>query len=130
GHYPDDALLWLNDTLTEGESRTAAMGRIFESLVQRDPALAATWGAEFPDARRRSGMIASAVSSWAEINPTDAELWINEQPDAPELDGATFAMAAHYIGSKDMPKAFSWIRRLRRDEARSEMLGNLGRAWS
>jgi len=130
GHYPDDALLWLNEALPEGEARTAAMARIFESLVRKDPALAATWGVEFPDARRRSSMIASAISSWAEVNPVDAELWINEQADSPELDGATFAMAAHFIGAKDMPRAFSWIRRLRRDEARSEMLGNLGRAWA
>jgi len=130
GHYPDDALLWLDQALPEGEARTTAMARIFESLVQKDPALAATWGAGFPDNRRRSGMIASAISSWAEINATDAELWINEQSDTAELDGATFAMAAHYIGSRDMPRAFSWIRRLRRDEARAEMLGNLGRAWS
>lgn len=130
GHYPDDALLWLKEALPEGEARNQAMARMFESLVQKDPSLAATWGAGFPDARHRSGMIASAVSSWAEISPGEAELWINEQSDSPELDGATFAMAAHFIGAKDLPKAFSWIRRLRRDEARSEMLGNLGRTWS
>lgn len=130
GHYPDEALLWLNEALPDGEARVTGMARIFESLVQKDPALAATWGAGFPDTRRRPGMIASAVSSWAEISPTEAELWINEQSDSPELDGATFAMAAHFIGSKNMPKAFSWIRRIRRSEARSELLGNLGRAWS
>jgi len=130
GHYPDEALLWLNELMPEGDARVAGMARIFESLVDKDPALAATWGAGFPDARRRSGMIASAVSSWAEIDPVEAELWINEQADSPELDGATFAMAAHFIGAKNMPKAFAWIRRIRRDEARSELLGNLGRAWS
>lgn len=130
GHYPDEALLWLSETLPEGDGRLAGMSRIFEALVQKDPSLAATWGASFPDARQRSGMIASAISTWVEVNPTEAELWINEQADAPELDGATFAMAAHFIGAKNMPKAFAWIRRIRRDEARSELLGNLGRAWS
>ena len=130
GHYPDEALLWLNKALPESEGRVVAMSRIFESLVQKDPSLAATWGAEFPDTQRRPAMIASAISSWVEVNPTEAELWINEQADSPELDGATFAMAAHYIGAKNMPKAFAWIRRIRRDEARSELLGNLGRAWS
>lgn len=129
-HYPDEALLWLNKTLPEGDGRNAAMSRIFDSLVQKDPSLAATWGAAFPDSRRRPGMIASAISSWAEVNPREAELWINEQSDSPELDGATFAMAAHFIGAKNMPKAFAWIRRIRRDEARAEMLSNLGRAWS
>ena len=130
GHYPDEALLWLNQALPEGEGRVQAMARIFESLVQKDPALAATWGSAFPDTQRRSGMIASAISSWVEIDPREAELWINEQADSPELDGATFAMAAHFIGTKDMPRAFAWIRRIRRDEARSELLGNLGRAWA
>jgi hypothetical protein len=130
GHYPDDALLWLTETLPEGEARNQAMARMFESLVQKDPSLAATWGAAFADPRHRSGMIASAISNWAEISPDEAELWINEQSDSPELDGATFAMAAHYIGAKDLPRAFSWVRRLRRDEARTEMLGNLGRTWS
>ena len=130
GHYPDEALLWLNDAIPDEEARVAGMTRIFEALVQKDPSLAATWGAEFPDERRRSSMIASAISSWAEINATEAELWINEQADSPVLDGATFAMAAHFIGAKNMPKAFAWIRRIRRDEARSELLGNLGRAWS
>lgn len=130
GHYPDEALLWLNQAIPDEEARVLGMTRIFEALVQKDPSLAATWGAEFPDERRRSSMIASAISSWAEISPTEAELWINEQADSPVLDGATFAMAAHFIGSKNMPKAFAWIRRIRRDEARAELLGNLGRAWS
>jgi hypothetical protein len=129
-HYPDETLAWIERAAGRTDAREAAVNALFLSLVQKDPALAAAWGTDFPDDSRRTSYIAAAVQSWAKLDIAGAETWVNEQPSGPHLDGAGYAMAAHFMGRRDMPRSFSWIRRINTIEMRAELLGTLGRMWA
>ena len=129
-HYPEDALAWVQQVAPDGEVRETAVNALFLSLVQKDPALAAVWGIDYPDDNRRTGYIAAAVQSWARMDTVAAETWVNEQTSGRHLDGAGYAMAAHFMAKRDMARSFSWIRRINTVEMRAELLGTLGRMWA
>ncbi len=129
-HYPDDAFDWVRQVAPEGEGLETAVNSLFLSLVQKDPALAAIWGSDYPDDSRRTSYIAAAVQSWARMDVIAAETWVNEQPSGRYLDGASYAMAAHFMAREDMSRSFSWIRRINTVEMRAELLGTLGRMWA
>ncbi|MGH8016764.1 MAG: hypothetical protein ACREIA_00475 [Opitutaceae bacterium] len=129
-HYPDEAFAWVQQVAAEGEGRETAVNSLFLSLVQKDPALAAVWGNDYPDDSRRTSYIAAAVQSWARMDTIAAETWVNEQPSGRYLDGASYAMAAHFMAEEDMTRSFSWIRRINTVEMRAELLGTLGRMWA
>jgi len=130
GHYPDDALAWLQSVLPPSEERENIANTMFLSLTKRDPSLAAIWATGYPDDAKRREFIAAAVQEWARLDTLGAETWVNEQPAGPYLDGATYAMAVHYMARQDMARSFAWIRRITVGEMREQMLGTLGRLWS
>jgi hypothetical protein len=130
GHYPDEALSWIERVTPPGDARDDVVGRMFTALTQRDPSRAANWALLHPEQKRQPSLIAAAVAEWAEFDTVAAELWVNEQPGGRYLDGASYAMATHFIESGELQRAFAWIRRIDQGEIRGEMLGNLGRLWS
>lgn len=129
-HYPDDAYAWLGHAVTDATQRESITQEMFTRLSQQDPSLAATWAAAYPEDGRRPGYIAAAVSEWAELDAEGAETWVNEQPTGGYLDLASYAIATHFMTRRDMSRSFAWIRRINQNEARAEMLGNLGQLWS
>jgi hypothetical protein len=129
-HDPDHAYEWIQTVLPAGEDRDSVVNNMFTALAHKDPARAAAWGAAFPDERRQLAFIAAAVAEWAPLDSDGAETWVNEQPSSRALDGASYAIAAHFLSQHDMERSFAWIRRITQPEARSEMFGNLGRVWS
>ncbi len=129
-HHPAEALAWLDGSVASEEARTAAANGLFSNLVRKNPALAATWAAGFDDDTRRTSYIAAAVQEWARLDAVGAETWVNEQPSGPYLDGAGYAMAAHYLARRDMSRSFGWVRRINLPEMRAELMGTLGRVWA
>lgn len=127
---PDQAYRWLQSVVPAGEDRENLVNAMFTELARNDPAMAASWAAAYPDERRQGGYIAAAVAEWAQLDSDAAETWVNEQPSSRALDGASYAIASHFMAQRDLPRSFAWIRRIVQPEARSDMLGSLGRVWS
>jgi hypothetical protein len=131
GRYePEAAVAWIKTIAPAGSPQDAMIDEVFSEFVRKDPARAAAWAARHADERRRSTYVAAAVAEWAAYDSASAETWVNEQEQGIYLDGATSAIAAHFIEHRLWPQAFAWTRRILRNEARADLLGNLGRIWN
>lgn len=128
-HDPEAAVAWVESVVPEDDLRGSIIDEVFSAFVRRDPVRAAAWGIRQTDERRRTNYVAAAVAEWATYDAAAAETWVNEQQTGPYLDGATYAMAAHFIERRHLQRAFAWTRRIVRNETRAELLGNLGRIW-
>jgi hypothetical protein len=129
-HYPDDAYAWVLRVLPPGDDQNAVTENMFGAMAQRDPEMAANWATRTLPVEKQPMFLANAVARWAQLDLMSAEIWMNEQPGGPYLDGASFALAKHFLENGQMKDSFAWIRRVNEDRNRAELLVRLGRLWS
>ncbi len=128
-HDLEGAVAWVRTVTSAGLLQDSMIDEVFAAYVHQDPIHAAAWAVRQSEERRRTNYVATAVAEWATYDSAAAETWVNEQPDGSYLDGATYAMATHFIERRRLQEAFAWTRRIQRNEARADLLGNLGRIW-
>jgi hypothetical protein len=70
----DAAGQWINQL--NGPQRDEAMGAYSYNLLQKDPAMAASWAATISDQKIRDKSLGRIASDWLSKNPTQATSWI------------------------------------------------------
>lgn len=88
----EDAALW-SQNLPDGALKGAAMDRVANNFVNRDPEAAAAWAQQFAGESYAARVIEEVGDEWAERNPVAAVDWLESLPAG---NGQTMGLTSAY----------------------------------